>query len=164
MSDDSIFPEIGQHVKCLLVNNTLIEGYVLLWDTNAVKLKSLDGDSIFIIHHSDRDIVMTKVMLALPAAIEPEPKIPVTLEGASNLEERWQETYNEPSDDELRTKKLAELKILMIEQEKKIIKDKMKIHESTSAYSPMPPKYQIPNMAKIKTPRSPYQLGKLPRK
>ena len=154
MSDNLMFPEVGEHVKCLLVNNTLIEGCVMLWGVNSVKLKSLDGDSVFIIHNSDRDIVMTKVIINQPGA-PPEPKIPVPLEGATNLEKRWQETYNGPSDDELRTKKLAELKVLMIEQEKKIIKDKMRTHESTSVYSPMPSKYQIPNMAKITTPKLP---------
>lgn len=163
MNEDSIIPEIGQHVKCLLVSNTLAEGYVILWHPNAIKLKSLDGDSVFIIHHPDRDIVMTKVILDPPAEVETEPKVLVPLEGTTDLQQRWQETYDGPSDDELRTKKLAELKVLMIEQEKKIIKDKMKTHESTSAYSPMPPRYQIPNMAKIKI-KNPYQPGKLPRK
>lgn len=164
MNDDAVAPDIGRHVKCLLTNNTLVEGTVMIWDLSRwVKLRSLDSESVFIIHHPDRDIVMTKIVLNS----EPEEEFPVYTPDPKplpELEAEWQKTYDGPSDDELRTKRLAELKVLMIEQEKKIIRDKVKTHESSSAYSPQLPKYQLPFMKKVGVPRSPYQPGKLPRK
>jgi hypothetical protein len=150
MSYDVKEPEIDQHVKCLLTNNTLVEGYVIVWELQRVVLKSLDGESLLIVHHPERDIMMTKIILNS----EPEEEFPVfTPESKeiTELENKWEETLAGPSDDELRTKKLAELKVLMIEQEKKIIRDKVRSHshESSSAYSPHPVKYQSPDLTKI---------------
>lgn len=162
MKDDEIIPEIGQHVKCLLTNNTLVEGFVMIWDLHRViKLKSLDSESILIIHHPDKDIMMTKVILD-PAAdeAEPKPKFPL-LETENELKDQWTKTYNSPSD-ELRTKKLAELKILMIEQEKKIVRNKVRSH--SSAYVPHSPNYLTPDWSKVPVPKSAYQPKKIPRK
>lgn len=159
-------PEIGQHVKCLLTNNTLVEGYVIVWElSSCVKLKSLDSESVLIIHHPARDIMMTKVIIE-PIVEEEIPEKPPEPKPMSELQSEWDETLAGPSDDELRTKRLAELKVLMVEQEKKIIRERVRSHrhESSSAYSPHPVKYQSPDMKKIGIPRSPYQPGKLPRK
>lgn len=162
MNDDSIFPDVGQHVKCLLVNNTLAEGFVMIWDPKwCIKLKSLDSESVFIIHHPDRDIVMTKVIL------DPEPeeipeKLSIPPEPEGDLEKQWEKTLAGPSDDELRIKKLAELRVLMAEQDKRIIKERIRSHHPGSAYAPRKPIYQQPNLNKIKLPRSAYVPGKLP--
>lgn len=158
MNDDAVAPEIGQHVKCLLTNNTLVEGTVMIWELPRwVKLRSLDSESVFIIHHPDRDIVMTKIVLEPTPEVEAQPKLQLEVQG--DLQTQWTQTYNGPSDDELRTKKLAELKVLMIEQEKKILRDKVRTHESSSAYSPHPAKYQSPDLAKIGR-GSPYMPSK----
>lgn len=150
MNDYKVAPEVGQHVKCLLSNNTLVEGVVILWYSDWVKLKSLDGESVLIVHHPDRDIMMTKIILE-PEVEEEFPVKPPEPKPLPELETEWEETLAGPSDDELRTRRLAELKVLMIEQEKKIIRDRVRSHshESSSAYSPHPVRYQSPDLAKI---------------
>lgn len=114
----------GQHVKILLCNNSLIEGFVEQWGKE-IQLKSLDGESLLIIHHPDRDIVLTKVVLV-------ETKKPVSIkelvEQKTELQQNFEEVYQQPSGDNLRVKKLAELKIELAKQEKKIIAEKMKDH------------------------------------
>ena len=63
MSEETETLKVGQHVKCLLTNNTLIEGHIIVWELQRVVLKTLDGESILIVHHPERDIMMTKVVL-----------------------------------------------------------------------------------------------------
>ena len=164
MNYDSIVPDIGQQVKCLLINNGIAEGYVILWDfPNYVKLKSLIDDSVFIIHNPDKNIVLTKIINYTEAESikdkseeivvkQPDPICP--------LEEEFQKTVDLPSDDDLRLKKLAELRILMAEQDRKIIKEKIS-NRTFYPYMPRKPVYETPNWAKIKTA---YKPGKLPRK
>ena len=165
MNDDLICPEIGQHVKCLLINNNIAEGYVMSWNlTQCIKLRSLDDESVCIIHHPDRDIVLTKIIIKSDIksleSMTLEEQFKETYNPIS-LEEQFQKTYDGPSEDELRNKKLAELKILMAKQDKKIISEKIRSHESSSAYSPRKIPYQAPDWTKVK---SPYMPGKLPRK
>lgn len=113
-----MIPQMGQHVKCLLRNSSLIEGVVEEWSTKQVRLKSLDEESILIIMRPDEDIVLIKIMVVKTK--------PTKLK--TNLEEEFKETYDLPSNDELRIQKLAELKQLLIKQDKQIIASKIKSH------------------------------------
>ncbi len=116
-------PDIGQYVKCLLINNLIVEGYVEGWSDLFVKIKSPDDNNILIIHHPERDIVLTKIVLQTKKEI-----ITSSKEKLTNLEKEFEQEYTKSSDDNLRIKKLADLKVMIAEQDKKIITDKLKDH------------------------------------
>lgn len=111
-----MIPQKGQHIKCALRNNLIIDGIVESWSDAKSVLRSLDGTSVSIIQHSAQDIVVIKIILKESIQIK------------SELESKFEEVYQQPSDDELRLKSMGELKTLMIKQEKKIIADKIKDH------------------------------------
>jgi len=120
-----MMPTNGQHVKCILKNGAIVEGIVKEWGANSVELRSLDGESILIIPHPNEDIMLIKVLLE-----KPKPDVEIIKEKiieAGSLEEELQKTVEQTSDD-LRLKKMADLKILLAQQEKKIITDKLKDH------------------------------------
>lgn len=125
-----MIPEIGQHVKCLLRNNSLVEGIVKYWNTDRIELQSLDEKSILIIPHPEQDIMMIKILLENISDKENSQKLnpPNHAFYSAELEKQIQETYDLPSDDPRRIKTIAELKIMLAEQEKKIIVEKMKEH------------------------------------
>lgn len=137
-----MIPEVGQHIKVILKNNTVVEGIVEEWFNNYVKLKSLDEKSILIIPHPNEDIMLIKVFLTpeFPklefvklkkddgTEIETTPEAHRVLNEVASLEEQFQETLKLPSDNPDRLKTLAELKRLMNEQEKKIVSEKVKNH------------------------------------
>lgn len=114
--------DCGRHIKIILKNNIIVEGIVEFWADKDCLLKSLDDDSIFLIPNPNSDIIMVKMFnkSKKPIQIETEKK--------SELEKKFEETYEKPSDDDLRLKNLAELKSELIEQEKKIIANKLKNH------------------------------------
>lgn len=120
-------PEKGQHVKCLLRGNTLAEGIVTEWGNNIVQLLSLDEQSILIIHHPQDDILLTKIILCDNWISKKDKDVPVQIK-QTDLEQQFHKVYEEPSDKHLRLKKLAELRLMIAEQDKKIISDKLKEH------------------------------------
>lgn len=121
-----MIPKDGQHVKCILRTGAIAEGIVEEWYNNVVQLRSLDGESILIIPHPNEDIMLIKILMEKPA---PEQVNKEDYEIKNNLEKQFQKVQETPSTDPLRLKKLAELKLLMVEQEKKIIADKVKSHQ-----------------------------------
>lgn len=143
----------GLHVKCVLRNNTIVEGTVLLWGKSA-QLQSLDGKSILIIHDVQQDIVMTKVLLSV-AAEEPaeseeivhhKPAAPV----AATLEEACQLLATEEPEDSLalRAKSVAELKIELAKQEREIFSKKLREHQPNLAGTPRKVAYEYPKFFK----------------
>ena len=126
-----MMPKEGQHVKCVLRTGAMAEGIVEEWFNNVVQLRSLDGESVLIIPHPNEDIMLIKIILDSPKTQAEEIKEKIIKKSSKNnteLEERLLEAYKQPSDDNLRIKKMAELKVLMVEQEKKIIAEKLKDH------------------------------------
>lgn len=121
-----MIPEVGQHVKCLLKGGAVAEGIVEEWFNNYVKLRSCDGTGIFIIHHPNEDIVLTKIILDDDIANYKEPAEPPS-QPSSALEAQFLQTLQEPVSN-LRTKKLAELRVELAKQDRKIIADKLKDH------------------------------------
>jgi hypothetical protein len=120
-----MMPTSGQHVKCILKNGAVVEGIVEEWSTNSVELRSLDGESILIIPRPNEDIMLIKVLLE---KLKPEVEIiKEKIIEKGSLEEELQKTVEQTSND-LRLKKMAELKILLAQQERKIITDKLKDH------------------------------------
>jgi hypothetical protein len=122
-----LIPAVGQYVKCLLTSNNLVEGYVEFWDSTQVQLKSLDNKSILIINHPDDGISVIKIMLNEPQKETIKPEL-IKQENLTDLDKQFKQTYDQPSGDDLRTKKLAELRILQAEQEKKIVSEKLRQH------------------------------------
>jgi hypothetical protein len=123
-----MIPKLGQHVKCILRNGAIAEGIVQSdWMNSIVQLLSLDGESVIIIPHPNEDIMLIKIVLDKPKSEVIKEKI-IKKQTHSDLEKELQKVYEQPSGDDLRTKKMAELKVLMAEQEKKIIADKLKDH------------------------------------
>jgi len=111
-----MIPQKGQHIRCLLRNNLIIDGIVESWSDAKSVLRSLDDTSVYIIQHSAQDIVVIKIILKEPIKIK------------NDLSTQFEEELTKPSNDELRLKNMAELKTLLNEQEKKIIAEKLKDH------------------------------------
>lgn len=123
----------GKQVKLLLQGNTIIEGIVKSWNSNSVQLFSLDGKSTSIITHPNEDIRVIKVIHETQVSSEAInnvlDKIPATVSvPVQELEKQFEEIYNQPSENELRLKNLAELKKELIKQEKEIIASKLRSH------------------------------------
>lgn len=116
------------HVKILLRNNTIVEGIVQDW-SNIVKLKSVDDQSYMIILHPEEDIILIKVFLvnSLVEKIKTISKDDLE-EVKTELDQRFQQTIEQPSDAPERSKSLAELKILLAQQERQIVANKLKQH------------------------------------
>lgn len=111
-----MIPQKGNHIKCLMRNNLVLEGIVELWSNDQSILRSLDGTSVSIVQHPAQDIVVIKIILKEPTQIKKE------------LEVKFEEEFNKPSDDDLRVKNMVELKTMLNEQEKKIVAEKLKSH------------------------------------
>lgn len=140
-----MIPEVGQHVKCMLKNGALAEGIVEEWYNNYVKLRACDHSSIIIIHHPEEDIVLTKIILDDDIADYKEPA-----ENSTNnpVETELQKVIQEASGD-LRNKRLAELKIELAREERRIIAEKLKDHHIGEVKKVQ---YGIPGF--LKKPRS----------
>ena len=108
---------INKHVKLLLNNNILIEGTVLCWSATSVEVLSLDKKSTSIILHPNEDIRVIKIIHKTPAIVE-----------NSSLEEEFKKTSEQPGHDDLKLKKLVELKSELIKQDKEIVANKLKQH------------------------------------
>ncbi len=111
-----MIPQKGQHIKCVLRNNLIIDGIVDFWSDAKSALRSIDGTSISIIQHTAQDIVVVKIILKDSAQVSTE------------LEQEFHEVYQQPSEDSLRLKNMIELKSLMAAQEKKIVTEKVRNH------------------------------------
>lgn len=109
-------PQKGQQVKCVLRNNLIIDGIVESWTDNKSVLRAKDGSSVSVIQHTDQDVVIVKILFKEPVQMK------------QDLEAQFEQEWEKPSEDELRLKNLADLKSMMIEQEKKIVANKLREH------------------------------------
>lgn len=114
-------PQKSQFVKIVFRNGSLLEGTVLEWSDAESILLSSDEKSTLVILQTKQDILFFKIVADY---LSPKELPKKTLE----LEQAFQEEYEKPSADELRVKKLAQLKIMMNEQEKVIISHKLREH------------------------------------
>jgi len=125
----------GQFIKVIFRNGTTLEGFVKNWSDTKATLTSEDKTTSLIIMNVSEDVMLIKIM-------EP-PKTIKELENETiKLEEEFEEVKAAPSADELRLQKLADLKKLMIEQDKKIVSEKVKTHTSEG---PQPVQYKYPS-------------------
>ena len=119
---------LNKHVQILLQNNMILEGVVKYWDNNQVIIVSLDDQSASVILHPKEDIRIVKILkntvlsdIPVKPAEDPEQQL-------KNIENKFKETYQAPSDNDLRLKNLVDLKSELIRQEKLIIANKLKEH------------------------------------
>jgi hypothetical protein len=152
---------VDSHVKCFLRNSMVLEGIVEEWSDTRAVLKSLDGKSLMIVHRPNEDILMTKVMLeefteVIPAEDPPQdPAMVVTISNNNPVREKLHEVMQPTGDEELDKLNIKQLRDLVVEQDKKIIRDKTREHFG----SPGAPR----KVGKYSTPQSAYMPGKLPR-
>lgn len=120
-----MIPVSGQYVKLIFRNSTQVEGFVEEWLENSAVLKSEDGGSLLLVMNLEQDVMAIKIVL--------EPQTQTTIQSKlQDLQEEFDDVYEQPSNDDLRTKKLAQLRIAMNEQEKKIVSEKLKQHVPNS--------------------------------
>ncbi len=177
-------PHAGQHVKCILRNGAIAEGIVEEWFANVVQLRSLHDDSILIITHPTEDIMLIKIMpeQALDEVEEVSPT-PIPWEheekanyGTKELRQEFRERLYGPQDldeqfkaaaeatdphDIDSVKSLAELRIELNKQERRIIAEKLKEHRPNAApYKPSTTPYHYPSV--VTKSKSAYQPGRIP--
>lgn len=141
--------EQGQHVKCFMRSTMVLEGLVEEWTDAQVVLKSLDGQSLMIIHSPGADIMITKVVLEEPAqeiAEEPqqtERKTPqewLDEQPQDYIKKKLAEVMDPNGELYLDKMNIAQLRQLVHEQEKEMITQKKKEHFGT----PNAPKRSVP--------------------
>lgn len=113
---------LNKRAKLILNNGIVLEGIIKEWNDQFVRLISLDETSSSFITHPKEDIRVIKILHDK----ENEEKL-------SELEEKFEEIYQQPSENELRVKNLAELKSELIKQDKKIIAQKLREHYISGA-------------------------------
>lgn len=127
-----MIPQKGQYVKVVFRNSTQMEGIVESWSDNKSVLLAQDKQSLMVIMKTSEDVLAFKIILNH-----------MTLEDAKKKLEETQDKFRQilqqpvaPKDLEeqgltaiqIKGKNLAQLKSLMIEQEKKIIAEKIREH------------------------------------
>src|SRR5208282_4312888 len=136
--------EQGQHVKCFMRSTMVLEGLVEEWTEAQVVLKSLDGQSLMIIHSPATDIMITKVVLLEISEEEvPRRKTPQEWPDAQpkeRIKEKLAEVLEPTGDLNIDNLNLTELRQLVHEQEKQMIAQKKKEHFGT----PSAPKRSVP--------------------
>jgi hypothetical protein len=139
-------PEAGQHVKIVFRNGTVTEGIVEEWFGNVAYLKALDSESKLIITNPEQDIMLIKVVIEkAPKAEDPEdcPSEEEADAFASQFQEAA-ETHDPTNPDDRKT--LAELRIEMAKQERKIIAEKLRHHRPSTG--PGKVQYGYPGLGK----------------
>lgn len=112
-----------KEVKLLLNNGVVIEGFIKEWQDNELLVYSENGNET-IVFSPKTNIVAIKIING-----SEENKISSKEEKMTDLEEKFEQTYNEPSENnDLRVKNLSDLRVELLKQEKKIISDKLKDH------------------------------------
>lgn len=157
-------PSKGQHVKCILRNGAIAEGIVEEWFNNHVQLKSLDGESILIITHPSEDIMLIKVSLEQEKSEAERVADKIRAHSSQRAENELDEYFeqaveaHDPTNPDDR-KSLAELRIELAKEERKIIAEKLKDHRP-SPYKPGTTPYHYPPV--IMKQKSAYQPARIP--
>lgn len=127
-----MIPQKNQYVKIIFNNSIQIDGFVESWEDKIVLLKN---NSYYIINNQ-KDILFYTIQNNIK---KPEEIIKQNIE----TQRQFEQIKQSPSND-LRLKKLAELRQELINQEKQIIANKIKEPSSNSAGT----QYGFPNFFK----------------
>lgn len=117
-------PKSGQFVKVIFRNATQMEGVVVEWSDTESVLRAIDGSSFLVINQTAQDVMAHKIIVKYT----PPEELPKRF---NELVSQFKEVYEQPSNDDLRTMKLAKLKVAMIDQEKKIVAHNLTKHVSS---------------------------------
>jgi hypothetical protein len=157
--------EPSQHVKCIFRNGTIVEGIIETWTKEEAILISLDGESKLIILRPTEDLIMIKLMLDAPVKEETKFEFPKT-----ELEQKFNEILDKPTDTPGRLETLAELRVQLIEAEKQVVANELKNWNINSPYgvhyaSPMSTlvKHKRPRDKMTGNPISAYDLSAIKR-
>jgi sRNA-binding regulator protein Hfq len=130
-------PQMGQRVKVLFRNGTLVEGTVEDWLDNYVQLKSITDESVIIISHPAEDIMLVKIF---PLQTEEKEEEPVSEPPSENeAEAEFRAFYDQPrrsAYDLSANRTLAELHAMRAEEERQIISRKLKSHYPSQVKRP----------------------------
>ena len=147
-----MIPEPGQHVKCFMRSTMVLEGIVQEWADTQIVLKSIDDESILIVHHPADDIILTKVILTETQEIVEDDAPPEPTEMQQQIKEKLDEVLNS-EDSDLEKLNLQQLRKMVRQQDKNIITQKRKEHFGEAGHSKRAVQYSYP---------SAYLPGKLP--
>jgi len=140
-------PEKGQHVKCFMRSTMVLEGIVEDWTDAQVVLKSLDGESIMIVHRPVEDIMLTKVVL-VPDEIPEEKSLkelpPQETELKKRIAGKLREVLRSGEDADLDKMNLDQLREMVDEQEKLIITQKRTEHFGSAGHAKRAAPYSNP--------------------
>lgn len=173
-----MIPEKGRHVKCVMRTSLILEGIIEEWSEAQVVLRSLEDQSLMIIHRPTEDIMLTKVLQIVEAQPFPKQEIvedislvvsKATHPVENGVKNKLQEVL-QTQDPELQNLSIKELRQLVIEQERQIIANKKREHFGSAGNAKMT-RYSTPYMpsaipGRTVVPdgsRSPYQPRKIPR-
>ena len=125
-----MIPQQGQHVKCFMRSTMVLEGIVEEWADFQVVLKSLDGQSLMIVHRPVDDIMLTKVILEESQEIIEEIKErPVgALEAQLKIRNKLQEVLSPSGELDLDKMNVDQLRELVQEQDRQLITQKKREH------------------------------------
>lgn len=112
----------GMHVKIIFKNGFLTEGFVESWENDFI-LKSLSGDSLFIIPNPKEDIMAIKIFISEESKEVEKPTIKKEI-----VEEIIVPSEAQDISSDLRIKKLAELRMELVKQERQIIANRLRDH------------------------------------
>src|SRR5271165_2919093 len=119
--------EIGQRVKYFLRNGMVLEGFVEKDAASECRLKSLDGNLLFIIHRPQDDILLTTLVLA--DKIYSENKVVEKNDETDHQQQirsKLHEVLHPAEDPDLNKLNIAQLRDLVAQQDRKIIQQKTK--------------------------------------
>lgn len=117
----------GQQVVVFFRTGKELIGVVESWSDN-VSVIMVDNNA-YVIMNTKQDVMLVRIM---PQADKMEVKQNQSQQpevDMEDLEGQFNEIYGMPSEDDLRLKKLADLKIMMIDQEKKNFANKIRSHQ-----------------------------------
>jgi len=129
-----MIPVKDQYIKLFLRNGTHVEGYVEQWSDRQAILRSDDGLSYLVVQNVTEDVMLIKIFNEPESVIDPEYKAPKEppFYPRRDMTEEFERVRREPAIDEhLKAKTLLELRKLQIEQDRKIISERLKDHTPT---------------------------------
>lgn len=130
--------EKGQYVKIVFKNSTQLEGIVESWSDQQSVIKSINGDSLMVIFNTSADVMAVKIILNFIKPGELHSRLMKTAQ-------EFEDVKQSPSTNEFRLQKLADLRKMLIEQEKQIINQQIREHTPSQTTKV---KYGIPNFNK----------------
>jgi len=152
--------EKGQCIKILFRNASAAEGIVESWENDDYVLKSFDGKSFLIVQSPKEDIMAIKVMtvyLEDDQDLKEIPKENLSIVGDAALRKDIgeiitsvalkQPVISESDEQNIRIKKLVDLRIAEAEAERKIISEKLKDHSISETRNV---EYGLPQFLKVK--------------